>query len=623
MKNIIIGTAGHVDHGKTALIKALTGRDTDRLQEEKQRGMTIDLGFTYFDLPSGIRAGIIDVPGHEKFIKNMLAGAYGIDIVLLVIAADEGIMPQTKEHIDILSFLGIKNGIVVITKCDMVDDEWLNMMKDDIKKGLSYTFLKDAPVAVVSSVTGEGINQLIKLIDEKAQNFQKEIGEGIYRLPIDRIFSVAGFGTVVTGTLVSGMIKIGDKVMIYPDMSESRVRNLQVHDKDVKEAYAGQRTAINLANINTDKLKRGDVIAPPGAIEPSDIIDVRLSLLKSSKIIENRDRIRFYTGASETIGRIILLDKSELKAGENAYAQILLENYVSVLNGDYFVIRTYSPMITIGGGIILVSNPLKHKRFKNDVIEELKKIEKFGMDFLIEKKISNSILPVDFSEIERIAGISNLEKIINSNPSIIKLDKNGIIYLYHKETFNKVCENAKNILAQYHKNNPLREGMPKEEFKSKIFKDFKSNLNEFIVELMVEEKIIKIRGQFVSLWGYNIVLTPEQETIKNEIMKVYENAGYNVPKPTEFPDYKKVAAVFEYLINEGRLIKINEEIFLTENNFLKAKDILTNYLKENKEITLAIYRDLLKTSRKYAVGILEYFDSIKLTKKVGDIRILY
>lgn len=623
MKNIIIGTAGHVDHGKTALIKALTGRDTDRLQEEKQRGMTIDLGFTYFDLPSGIRAGIIDVPGHEKFIKNMLAGAYGIDIVLLVIAADEGIMPQTKEHIDILSFLGIKNGIVVITKCDMVDDEWLNMMKDDIKKGLSYTFLKDAPVAVVSSVTGEGINQLIKLIDEKAQNFQKEIWEGIYRLPIDRIFSVAGFGTVVTGTLVSGMIKIGDKVMIYPDMSESRVRNLQVHDKDVKEAYAGQRTAINLANINTDKLKRGDVIAPPGAIEPSDIIDVRLSLLKSSKIIENRDRIRFYTGASETIGRIILLDKSELKAGENAYAQILLENYVSVLNGDYFVIRTYSPMITIGGGIILVSNPLKHKRFKNDVIEELKKIEKFGMDFLIEKKISNSILPVDFSEIERIAGISNLEKIINSNPSIIKLDKNGIIYLYHKETFNKVCENAKNILAQYHKNNPLREGMPKEEFKSKIFKDFKSNLNEFIVELMVEEKIIKIRGQFVSLWGYNIVLTPEQETIKNEIMKVYENAGYNVPKPTEFPDYKKVAAVFEYLINEGRLIKINEEIFLTENNFLKAKDILTNYLKENKEITLAIYRDLLKTSRKYAVGILEYFDSIKLTKKVGDIRILY
>ncbi|MDI6603661.1 MAG: selenocysteine-specific translation elongation factor [Thermoanaerobacteraceae bacterium] len=623
MKNIIIGTAGHVDHGKTALIKALTGRDTDRLQEEKQRGMTIDLGFTYFDLPSGIRAGIIDVPGHEKFIKNMLAGAYGIDIVLLVIAADEGIMPQTKEHIDILSFLGIKNGIVVITKCDMVNDEWLNMMKDDIKKGLSYTFLKDAPVAVVSSLTGEGINQLIKLIDEKAQNFKKEIGEGIYRLPIDRIFSVAGFGTVVTGTLVSGMIKIGDKVMIYPDMLESRVRNLQVHDKDVKEAYAGQRTAINLANINTDKLKRGDVIAPPGAIEPSNIIDVRLSLLKSSKIIENRDRIRFYTGASETIGRIILLDKSELKAGENAYAQILLENYVSVLNGDYFVIRTYSPMITIGGGIILVSNPLKHKRFKNDVIEELKKIEKFGMDFLIEKKISNSILPVAFSEIERIAGISNLEKIINSNPSIIKLNKNGIIYLYHKETFNKVCENAKNILAQYHKNNPLREGMPKEEFKSKIFKDFKSNLNEFIVELMVEEKIIKIKGQFVSLWGYNIVLTPEQETIKNEIMKVYENAGYNVPKPTEFPDYKKVAAVFEYLTNEGRLIKINEEIFLTENNFLKAKDILTNYLKENKEITLAIYRDLLKTSRKYAVGILEYFDSIKLTKKVGDIRILY
>ncbi|QSZ26836.1 selenocysteine-specific translation elongation factor [Aceticella autotrophica] len=623
MKNIIIGTAGHVDHGKTALIKALTGRDTDRLQEEKQRGMTIDLGFTYFDLPSGIRAGIIDVPGHEKFIKNMLAGAYGIDIVLLVIAADEGIMPQTKEHIDILSFLGIKNGIVVITKCDMVDDEWLNMMKDDIKKGLSNTFLKDAPVAVVSSVTGEGINQLIKLIDEKAQNFKKEIGEGIYRLPIDRIFSVAGFGTVVTGTLVSGMIKIGDKVMVYPDMLESRVRNLQVHDKDVKEAYAGQRTAINLANINTDKLKRGDVIAPPGAIEPSNIIDVRLSLLKSSKTLENRDRIRFYTGASETIGRIILLDKSELKAGENAYAQILLENYVSVLNGDYFVIRTYSPMITIGGGIILVSNPLKHKRFKNDVIEELKKIEKFGMNFLIEKKISNSILPVAFSEIERMAGISNLEKIINANMSIIKLNKNGIRYLYHKETFDKICKNAKNILTQYHKNNPLREGMPKEEFKSKIFKDFKSSLNEFIVELMVEEKIIKIRGQFVSLWGYNIVLTPEQETIKNEIMKVYENAGYNVPKPTEFPDYKKVAAVFEYLINEGRLIKINEEIFLTENNFLKAKDILTNYLKENKEITLAIYRDLLKTSRKYAVSILEYFDSIKLTKKVGDIRILY
>ncbi|AAM25058.1 MAG: Selenocysteine-specific translation elongation factor [Caldanaerobacter subterraneus] len=620
MKNIIIGTAGHIDHGKTTLIKALTGKDTDRLKEEKLRGITTDLGFAYFDLPSGIRAGIIDVPGHEKFIKNMLAGAHGIDIVMLVIAADEGVMPQTKEHVDILSFLDIKAGIIVLTKCDLVEKDWLLIVEEDVRENLKGTFLENAPIVHVSSVTGEGLDILVNTLDELAQKVKERSSEGIFRLPVDRVFSIAGFGTVVTGTLISGKIKVGDKVMIYPKMIESRVRNLQVHERNVECAFAGQRTAINLANVKVEEIERGDVIAPPEAIIPSTMIDVKLSLLKEAKTLKNRERIRFYTGASEVIGRAVLLDRDELHGGESCYAQIYLEDCVSVLRKDKFVIRTYSPMLTIGGGIILDPNPEKHKRFDIEVIETLSNIEKLGDKFVIEKLVYESLLPLSEEEIKRKANVVDIGKFSLKNLIKLKLEEKD--YFYHREKYEEMCLRTKEILEDFHRKNPLKEGISKEELKNKLFGDIKSKLCDFIFELMEKEEIIKIKNQLVALKDFKVVLNEEQEKLKERIIKIYRDSKFEPPKLSELEGYPEIIPMVEYLVNIGELVKLDEEIFLSKDNYEEAQNVLINYLKENKEITLAVYRDLLNTSRKYAMAILEYFDSIKLTKRIGDVRVL-
>ncbi|MGE5679044.1 MAG: selenocysteine-specific translation elongation factor, partial [Pseudomonadota bacterium] len=347
MKNVIIGTAGHIDHGKTTLIKALTGRDTDRLREEKERGISIELGFTYFDLPSGRRAGIIDVPGHEKFIKNMLAGAGGIDVVVFVIAADEGVMPQTREHLNILSLLKVKKGIIALTKKDMVDEEWLDMIIEQVRDEVQDSFLKDAKIIPVSSTTGEGLKELIAEIDTVTEVVEEKDTHEVFRLPVDRVFTITGFGTVVTGTLISGSISEGDRVEIYPGRSETRVRSIQVHEKSVKTAYAGQRVAVNIANVKLDEIARGDILAKPGSMEPTMMLDARLEMLKSDdKSIDNRDRLRFYHGTSEIMCRVVLLDREELEPGDSAFVQLRLEEETACMKGDRFVIRTYSPMLT-------------------------------------------------------------------------------------------------------------------------------------------------------------------------------------------------------------------------------------------------------------------------------------
>ncbi|HHW57882.1 MAG TPA: selenocysteine-specific translation elongation factor [Clostridia bacterium] len=621
MKNVIIGTAGHIDHGKTTLIKALTGKDTDRLKEEKLRGITTDLGFAYFDLPSGIRAGIIDVPGHERFIKNMLAGAHGVDIVMLVIAADEGIMPQTKEHMDILSYLNIKGGVIVLTKCDLVEKDWIKMVEEDVREVLKETFLRDAPIIPVSSVTGEGLEALVKKLNELAQTVEERSAEGIVRLPIDRVFSIAGFGTIVTGTLISGSIKVGDGIVIYPRMIKSKVRNLQVHERNVECALAGQRTAINLANVKVEDIKRGDVIAPAGVIIPSMMVDVKLSLLKEAKPLINRDRIRFYTGASEIIGRVILLDRDGLEGGQSCYAQIQLEDYVCVLRGDKFVIRTYSPMMTIGGGVILVPNPAKHKRFDEKVIRELKNIEELGDIFIVEKVVYDSLLPLSIAEIERKASILNVKNI--SVRDLINLEIEGEEYFYHRKRYSDICAKTREILVDFRQKYPLKEGISKEELKSKLFGDTKSKLCDYIFRLMESDGLIKIKNQIIALKDFEVVLSKEQEKLKEEIIRLYNASKFEPPKVAELKGYSELLPMLEYLTNTGELVKIDDEIYLSKENFMEAQKILIEYLKQHGEISLAIYRDLLKTSRKYAMAILEYFDSIKLTKRIEDVRILY
>lgn len=634
MKHIVIGTAGHIDHGKTTLIKALTGRDTDTLAEEKKRGISINLGFTYFDLPSGRRAGIVDVPGHEKFIKNMLAGVGGIDIVLLVIAADEGIMPQTKEHLNILQLLDIKKGIVVITKKDMVDDEWYSMVLEDVKAEISHTFLKDCPIIGVSSVTGEGLKELTALIDKETEEVPARDTTEDFRLPVDRVFSVSGFGTVVTGTLISGTIKEGDNCEIYPGGLKTKVRGLQVHEKPVDVAECGQRVAINLSNIKTEQVKRGDVIAKPESLQPSMMIDCRLSYLKDApRPLNNRDRVRVYHGTSEILGRVVLLDKDEVSPGEDALIQIRLEEEMAARRGDKYVIRSYSPMITIGGGTILNPAPSKHKIHDTKAIEELLVMEKGDPEFIIEqviKKCSRSFPGRAQIELKSGKGIPDIEGVLKAlveKKNIIGISgSDGLVYI-HAGELAKIKEEIKSILSDFHRANPLKQGIKKEEIKSRVFGDIKQRTFDEILKLLSEDTI-EIGTSLIWEKGFTIKFDQNQERIKDQIYGNFESAGYQPPSPEQVTssfgrDAKTALMVFEALVDSGKLVKINEEIYLPEDKLNEAREKVTAYIKEHGQITAAEFRDLIGASRKYAVPILEYFDYIKLTRRVEDKRVLF
>ncbi|MDO6355364.1 selenocysteine-specific translation elongation factor [Caloramator sp. CAR-1] len=634
MQHVIIGTAGHIDHGKTTLIKALTGRDTDTLKEEKERGISINLGFTYFDLPSGRRAGIVDVPGHEKFIKNMLAGVTGIDIVLLVIAADEGIMPQTREHLNILNLLDIKKGIVVVTKKDLVDEEWLKMVIEDIKTEISDTFLRDAPIIPVSSYTGEGLEKLALTIDELTKDMEDRDTFTDFRLPIDRVFSVSGFGTVVTGTLISGTIYEGDICSIYPKEITTKVRGLQVHEKSVKTAYAGQRVAINLANVKKEDIERGDVLSKPNSLQVSMMLDCRLNYLKDAPYpLENRDRIRIYHGTSELLGRVYILDKEVINPGETALIQIRLESPIAAKRGDKYVIRTYSPMITVGGGTILDPNPVKHKAFDEKVINELLLKEKGDPIEIIEQTIKNNSKDfIGINDIIKLSGknYSNLDDILETlirKEKIIKLNIGDEEVYLHKTYLEEIKKNIAQILADYHRINPLKFGITKEELKIKVFgKNIKQKIYDKILELLCDDTI-KIENIYISLKDFNICFNQKQENIKQEILMRFEEAKYQPPKPEDLikgfgRDERDAKMVFEALVDLGTLVKINEEIYLKAQDYERAKDMLIDFIKREGSITAAQYRDMLSTSRKYAVAILEYFDSIKLTKRIEDQRVL-
>jgi selenocysteine-specific elongation factor len=620
MKNVIIGTAGHIDHGKTTLIKALTGKDTDRLKEEKLRGMTTDLGFAYLDLPSGIRAGIIDVPGHEKFIKNMLAGAHGIDIVMMVIAADEGIMPQTVEHLQIISLLDVKKGVVVLTKADLVDDEWLAMVVEEVKEALKGTILDGAPIIPVSSTTGQGLDRLVAELDSMAQSIEERSHEGVFRLPIDRIFTVQGHGTVVTGTMISGTLKVGDEVVIYPKMIESRVRSIQVYGQPVQEAYAGQRTAVNLANVKVEQIERGDVIAPKGALTPSRVVDVKFNLLSSAKPIKNRTRIRFYVGASEVMGRVLLLDRDELRGGESCYAQMQLESFVCVLHGDRFVVRTYSPMETIGGGIVLVPNARKHKRFREQVVNELQSIEQLGKTFQVEKAIYDSGLPLPLEEIKEKFHISDKDLLSSNN--LVTVSYGGVTYVYHKGSYEKEKQKIKELLEKFHRDFPLREGMSKEELKEKVLKEAKGRQFDLLLSMLESDGLVTVKGQVVALKGFAPALSAKEEEMKETILRKLSQSHLKPIKEEEIVGSQAELSVLHFLIRSGDVVKLPSGEYLLGNQVEEAKKILVDYLKNHGQITLASFRDLLGVSRRDALALLEYFDSVKVTKRAGDVRVL-
>ncbi|MCT4565850.1 MAG: selenocysteine-specific translation elongation factor [Maledivibacter sp.] len=631
MKNIIIGTAGHIDHGKTTLIKALTGIETDRLKEEKKRGITIELGFAFFDLPNGKKAGIVDVPGHERFIKNMLAGVSGIDLVLLVIAADEGVMPQTQEHLDILSILDVEKGIIVLTKCDLVDDEWVKLVKEDLNERVKGTFLENAPVVPVSSIEGIGLDKLKEYITRYTEEVpEKNVSEPL-RLPIDRVFTMSGFGTIVTGTLIEGTVDEKQALTIYPKGLEARVRNIQVHGNSVSKAYAGQRVAINLTGIKKEDISRGDILADEHTMKSTMIIDVKLNLLKSSnRKIEHWSRLRFYHGTKEILCRVALLDREELNPGESCYAQLRLEEETACKYNDRFVVRFYSPLETIGGGVVLDPNAVKHKRANEDVISELEAKSEGNKDTIIEtalKKFSSEFPNIKFVSVQ--TGLS--ERIVEKAYEVFTKQKIAIEFsngrYVHRDFIEQAEEQLTSFLSKFHKKHSLKPGVPKEEIRSRFFKNTKGKLFDEIMDIYEKNDILKVFGDTVALKGFEVQLSKEQTALKDKILKIYKDDEF---KPPVVKDVFKMVnigekdkAIIEVMLSMGLLIKVNEDILFETEAYNKAKKLLIDYFAENKDIALGDYRNILDTSRKYVVPLLEHFDSIKLTKRVGDKRVLY
>lgn len=631
MKNIIIGTAGHVDHGKTALIKALTGIETDRIKEEKKRGITIELGFAYLDLPDGEKAGIIDVPGHEKFVKNMLAGAGGIDLALLVVAADEGFMPQTKEHLGILSLLDIPEGIIVITKKDMVDSDWLEMVKEDIRGQVAGTFLENAPMLAVSSYTGEGIDELkqaiFALIDQSSQIKNMDTP---WRIPVDRVFSIEGFGTVITGTLIEGQVSVGDPVTIYPQGKATKVRNLQVHSKDVQTAYAGQRVAMNLANIKKTELVKGDVVGQPNSMHTTMMVDIRLTILKDcERDIKNATRLHLYHGARDVLCKVVLLDRDSITAGETCYAQLRLEEEIALKTGDHFVLRFYSPLETIGGGMVLDSNPFKHKRNDKTVLENLS-IKDTGS---IKEKISVALREysprfetLDFLQIQTAIPKDTFDQQIQKllkEKTAFRINDSIVI---HNDYVNLLKTTAANLLSEYHKANPLRDGMKQEEFRSKLLRYEDITVVDKITDALINRKVLKTVNGCIALADFTIQADNNQQQLMDKLERIFLEHKFEVPSTdqlaTDFAKEKNFKQVLEALINSGRLVRVEDKICIHIDHYTHAYQAAAAYIQEHGQITLAEFRDLLGTSRKYAVAILEYFDRRGLTKKIQDARVL-
>ncbi len=632
MKHIIIGTAGHVDHGKSTLIRALTGQDTDRLREEKERGISIELGFAPFDLPSGRRAGVVDVPGHERFIKHMLAGVGGFDLVLLVVAADEGVMPQTREHLDILSLSGVSNGIIVLNKADLVEDEWLELVEDDVRTAVKGTFLEEAPLYSVSAVTGQGIPRLLQAIDEATDALAEREAEGPFRLPVDRVFTIPGFGTVITGTLIAGTVRVGERAIVYPAELETRVRQIEVHDFKTDEAFAGQRVALNLAGLGVEEIERGAVVATPGSLTPATIIDARLLLLGHSEHpVENHQRLRLHTGTAEVLGRVYLLENQELSPGESGLVQFRLEEEVAVRRGDRFVIRTYSPATTIGGGIVLDPAAAKHRRFDTKVITALQQKEKGEPeDIVVHALEAAGVVPRTLSDLSKTAGLAlpdteaALEKLVAAGQAVT-FNLEGTDYYLDQAAVRQAVDRATNGLQSYHQKYPLRQGAPLEEVRARFFPKVSSRLLFPLLNLPIAQDLVS-EGDRIRLAQHTVQFSPDEEAASQRLLATLTQQAFTPPSVSEVLSQlgPKIEAkeLVAALLERGQLVQVDEEIIFAGSKFEEAKQKVISFIKENGSITVGELRDLLATSRRYALPLLEYLDAKRITRRVSDKRIL-
>ncbi|MBU4563776.1 MAG: selenocysteine-specific translation elongation factor [Desulfarculus sp.] len=631
MKQIVLGTAGHIDHGKTTLIKALTGIETDRLKEEKARGITIELGFAYLDLPGGERLGIVDVPGHEKFVKNMVAGAAGIDLVALVIAADEGVMPQTREHLDICKLLGVGHGLVVLTKIDMVDEEWLDLVTEDVAEYVEGTFLEDAPIIPVSGVSGQGIPELKDALAELVAGLDEQPAEGPFRLPVDRVFTMKGFGTVITGTATGGQIAIGQEVSIYPRGVTAKVRGLQVHNEEVTQARRGQRTAINLQGLEKAGVERGDVLATPGSLEPSLWLDLEVNALADmARPLKHRAPIRLHTGSAEVLGRVLWLDRDELLPGGTALGQVRLESPVAVMAGDRYVLRSYSPVHTIAGGVVLHPHPGRHKRNRPEIMADLKTLVKGEArdKVAVHARLAGEggLSPADLPRLVPMSpkALDNLVGDMLSKQELVRFDKEGgrmIAAPVQQELMDQALE----LLTTYHQANPLKPGMPREELRRRLISSEDPKLFAHLMRKLEGGQAVVAEKDLLRLPGHQVQLAGADKALRERIEKAYAEGGLAPPNLKDViggdnpAQAKQVLAV---LVDEGVLVKVKQELYYDAQSLADIKKRLVEFLEANEKIEASQFKEMTGLSRKYIIPLLEHFDSTMLTMRVGDHRVL-
>jgi selenocysteine-specific elongation factor len=631
MRHVIVGTAGHIDHGKSALVRALTGTDPDRLKEEQVRGITIDLGFAHLNL-GDVQVGFVDVPGHEKFVKNMLAGVGGIDFVLLVVAADESIMPQTREHFDICRLLGVGSGIVVVNKTDLVDPEMLELVIEEVTDTVKGSFLEKVQIIPVSSKTGEGIDRLKQAIHDLALAMRPRPSNRLLRLPVDRAFSIHGFGTVLTGTLTSGEIQKDQEIELVPGGLTAKVRGLQVHGEMTHRAMAGQRTAVNLQGVDLAQVERGMVVTVPRIFKSTQILDVRLSLLPSAKPLKNLVKVRFHQGTLEVLARVALIGQDMLAPGETTYAQLRLDAPVFCLHGDAFIIRRFSPTITIGGGVILHPNPSKHKSTDKPTLAALQQLDQGDLSEKIPILLATAAKrAIDMNELNSLLGLpgpeinkicANLAKsgklvLLPATSPILVLPP--VIESLQKETLMRITD--------FHKDNPLQKGISKEELRKRFYDDLPIEVFRYCLDQLVEKRKITFMEDAISAFGRAVHLSPEEEKIRESIEEAVKHAGFQSPSLAELQQSlpgnpEDIRRIFFWMIKEKILIKLSEDLIYHKSTMEGIKQQIKAKFAPGSKFGVAEFKDLFDITRKHAIPLLEHLDRDRFTRRVGNDRVL-
>jgi selenocysteine-specific elongation factor len=650
MKSIVVGTAGHIDHGKTALVKALTGIDADRLAEEKQRGITIDLGFAYMDLQtlSGetLRLGFVDVPGHERFVRNMLAGVGGIDLVLLVIAAGESIKPQTREHFDILQLIGVKRGITVLTKSDAVDAEMLDVVRMEVEDFLRGTFLQDSPIIAVSSLTGSGLEDLKRAIVAAVGEVQLRNSQALARLPIDRVFTMKGFGTVVTGTLISGTIRKDEELEIFSTGQRVRVRGVHIHGQNAEIAMAGQRTALNLTNASTDDLARGMTMAPPATFAATRRLDVQLQLLRSAaRPLKEKARVHFHCQTMETVAQISLYREKEMKPGTTAFAQLTLPEPMLILPGDHFILRQFSPVVTIGGGVVLDATPRmglkearKIERVAGDsapafaqTMEVLGRFENRGAILTARVRrraqrglsFAEAVAETGWTRDEIVALAEDLKRDLQKTKQLTQIEGR----FFAEQEYQLSQKALLDAIAAFHKRDSLRPGMPKKELQEEMVRtlDMANELFEATLSALVEQKRTEVVGDLVRIAGHGVVMKDEEAESKKKIEAAFSSAGLRVPALHEViaglkVDRVRAQKIVTLLLRDKVLVKISDELVFHRGALEALRRQVAAQKAKSPKMDVARFKDLTGVSRKYAIPLLEYLDRERVTRRVGDAR---